>query len=295
MGQMNIGFLNMMADAALQATDRQFTRLLAHRKDVNLHPFSFPEIPRTDKAATYIDNNYKCEQQIRDLSPEAMIITGANVSDPRLESQCFWEPLKKTMDWALQHTRTVLCSCLASHAVMEFGFDQKRTPLPQKIWGVYDHAVMQPDHKLAAGLPGIVPVPQSRHNEVTAAQFGEAGMDVIIADPWAGVHLAANRDNSLVFMQGHPEYDGVSLLKEYKREVALFAAGLRSGYPALPRAILAGGGVVRLEEYARAVRDAAGLGRQVPDFPEEEVAGFLHENWHPAAGVVFDNWLGVLG
>jgi len=284
----------MMADAAVKATDRQFEGLLASGADINLHPFTFPEIPRNKMVATYIRENYRTESQIKNLCPDALIITGANVSNPRLETQPFWQPLQEIIAWSQKNIRSTLCSCLASHAVLQFQYQQRRHALPEKIWGVYDHKVQMPDHFLAAGLPPVVPVPQSRHNEVSARQFREAGLDVIIAGDVAGVHLAASSDNRLVMMQGHPEYDGISLLKEYKREVMYFAEGKRNVFPPLPRNILNAKGAALLEIHGRMVMDATTEGSPAPAFPESEAQRHLHENWHPAAARVFSNWLDSL-
>ncbi len=291
---MNIALLNMMSDAALKATDRQFSRLLLGKGNIRLHRFTFPEIPRNQKATAYITENYQSEDQIRALHPDAIIITGANASDPRLEIQPFWKPLQKTMAWAHGHTRSTLCSCLSSHAVMQFRFHQRRGALASKIWGVFEHQVVNPDHALAAGLPEAVPVPQSRFNEIAGDQFRDAGLDLIIASSSAGVHLAANQDSSLVLMQGHPEYDAVSLLKEYKREVELFVQGRRQDYPPLPVGILDPVGVAVLEDHRSVVKEALGASMAPPEFPEAQVEPFLTRQWHSAAKQVFANWLATL-
>jgi len=288
---LKIALLNMMPDAALKATDKQFTRLLP---GVELSCFTYPEIPRGEKAAAYISENYQTEDQIKAWKPDAMVITGANVSDPDLENLPFWSQLISTMDWAQKNVRSTLCSCLASHAVMQFRFHKKRRPLNNKIWGVYDHRTIMPEHPLAADLTGLVPVPQSRFNEVTAGQFQDAKLDVIIIHTHARVHLAANHDNSLVLMQGHPEYDGVSLLKEYKREVALFAAGDREDFPPLPDNIMDDAGVELMRAHGKLVVEAVEAGQAVPEFPESEAEGHLHESWKSSAQKVFANWLQLL-
>lgn len=278
---LDIALLNMMPDAALQATDRQFTRLLAARPDAVLHPFTYPEIARAPEAAAYLEGRYRPEEQIRALAPAALIITGANISDPRLERQVFWEPLQATLAWSLAHTRSTLCSCLASHAVLQFRYGQRRSALPQKLWGVFTHQVRRPDHPLVRGLPARVPVPQSRFNQVTEAQFARAGLQVLIASNSAGVHLAVGEEGRLILMQGHPEYDDVSLLKEYKREVRRHARGLRDDFPPLPHGMLDAAGEALLREKGKA-------------FTEEQVKAHLHENWRPAAEQVFAEWLASL-
>ena len=281
----------MMPDAALKATDKQFARLLP---GTDLSSFTFPEIQRGQEATAYISENYKSEDQIKSWQPDAMVITGANVSDPDLETQVFWNPLQSTMQWAHDNTRSTLCSCLASHAVMQFRYHKKRRPLKQKLWGVYDHRIIMPEHPLVADLPALVPVPQSRFNEVTAGQFQDAKLDVIIIHTHARVHLAANADSSLVLMQGHPEYDSVSLLKEFKREVGLFAEGLRDDFPPFPDNILHGAGVELLAMHANAVAEAVAAKTVVPEFPESEAAQHVHQDWRPAAEQVYANWLKIL-
>ncbi len=291
---MKIALLNMMPDAALKATDRQYQRLLRGHKDTTLHVFTFQEIVRNIEAQSYIEQNYQSESEVLALKPKAIIITGANVSNPNLETQSFWRPLQKTMAWAEQKNCPVLCSCLASHAVMQFRFGLKRSPLPDKIWGVFQHRVIDKMNALVAGLPEAVLVPQSRFNEISAHQFQAAGLDVLIADHTVGVHLVASKDNRLVFMQGHPEYDDVSLLKEYKREVRLFFEGARPEYPLLPQGFLKAEGGMLLEKYKQALAVALNgenTERTLLEFPEATVRPFLENNWQKSARTVFDNWV----
>lgn len=78
-------------------------------------------------------------------------------------------------------------------------------------------------------------VPHSRFNEIGRDQFEAAGLQVLVEGDVAGVHLGRSEDLfRFVYFQGHPEYDTISLLKEYKREVKLYAQGLRADYPPFP-------------------------------------------------------------
>jgi homoserine O-succinyltransferase/O-acetyltransferase len=82
-------------------------------------------------------------------------------------------------------------------------------------------------------------VPHSRFNEIGRDQFEAAGLHVLVDSPEAGVHLAVSRDRfRFVFFQGHPEYDTISLLKEYKREVMLFHQRRRETIRHFPRIII---------------------------------------------------------
>ena len=72
---------------------------------------------------------------------------------------------------------------------------------------------------IAAGLSGSVCM--------GTGQFCTSpGLAVLVESAEGGVHMAVSPDRfHTVYLQGHPEYDRNSLLKEYKREVGRFLAG----------------------------------------------------------------------
>ena len=60
--ELHIGLLNMMPDSALEATERQFFRLIGHSNQVAqfyIHPFSIKSIKRGDVATKHIQKHYK--------------------------------------------------------------------------------------------------------------------------------------------------------------------------------------------------------------------------------------------
>jgi homoserine O-succinyltransferase len=107
------------------------------------------------------------------------------------------------------------------------------------------------------------------------------------------VHLAVSADGfRIVFFQGHPEYDTVSLLKEYKREVTRYARGEREDYPPLLDNYFTLKSRAILEEHRERVVAARRRGVPVPDFPESLIAANLDNTWHDTAEAVVDNWVG---
>ena len=290
---LRVGLLNMMADGALRATDRQFSRLLGCGSDpqvADLRIFTLPEIVRTASAQSYIAENYRPFGEIRQQGLDALIITGVNLSDPRLETQAFWHPLVEVMDWAQAQVGSVLCSCLATHAVMQFRYGQLRRPLGIKLWGIFAQEVCPVDHPLTRGLPSRVAVPHSRHNDLAPDQFARAGLRPLISGGGAGVHLAADPESRLVVLQGHPEYDTISLLKEFKREVAFFHDGLRPDFPPFPEGLLAPEGQGALTEWRLAVQKAQRDSSPVPEFPEHLFTPHLINHWAEPAARMFANW-----
>jgi homoserine O-succinyltransferase/O-acetyltransferase len=294
--ELHIGLLNMMPDAALAATERQFFRLVGESNQIAqfyMHPFTLETLPRGPEAIGHIARYYETFAEIKAAGLDALIITGANVTEPDLSLEPFWRPLIEVIDWAYAHVTSTLCSCLATHAVLQFRYGQKRRRLAAKRWGVYSHHVTDRRHPLVRGVNTRFDVPHSRYNEVSREQFEAAGLRVLVQNEAAGVHLAVSEDGfRLVFFQAHPEYDTISLLKEYKREVYRFAGGERDDYPPFPEHYFTPMIQALLEEYADRVRAAKDNGEPLPDMPESLITPYLDNTWHDTGEAVINNWIG---
>lgn len=294
--ELHIGLLNMMPDAALAATERQFFRLVGESNQIAqfyMHPFTLKELERGPEAAAHVERYYDTFENLQREGLDALIITGANVIGMELAEQPFWEPLIEVIDWACENVTSTLCSCLATHAVMQFRYQQKRMHLGFKRWGVFPHRVLDRKHPLVTGVNTRFDVPHSRFNDISRAQFEKAGLHVLVESDPAGVHLAVSEDGfRIVFFQGHPEYDTISLLKEYKRELMRFTVGQREDYPPFPDQYFSLRIQAILDEYQERVRTELALGRPLPEFPETLIAPHLDNTWHDTAEAVINNWIG---
>ncbi len=292
--ELHVGLLNMMPDAALAATERQFFRLIGQSNQIAqfyVHPFTFKELGRGPEAEAYVARYYESFDAIKDQGLDALIITGAKPPRADLSLEPFWKPLIKVIDWACQKVTSTLCSCLASHAVLQFRYEQKRRPLGFKRWGVYSHRVVDRRHPLVADVNTRFDVPHSRYYDVSRAQFEAAGLHILVESEIAGVHLAVSGDRfRLVFNQGHPEYDTVSLLKEYKREVARFVNGERPDYPPFVENYFSAQAGAILDEHKERVSAARAGGAAIPELPEALIR--LDNTWHDTAEAVINNWIG---
>lgn len=289
--ELHVGLLNIMPDKALAATERQFFRLIGESSQVAqiyVHPFSLPELERSDEAKTYISQHYETFDQIKDQGLDALIITGANITDPDLTKAPFWEPLQEVIDWAWDSVASTLCSCLATHAVLQFRHGQKRRHLGEKLWGVYPHRTIDRNHPLVQGMNTIFDVPHSRFNDISREQFEKAGMRVLVASEHAGVHMAVSADGfRLICLQGHPEYDTISLLKEYQREVARYGSKELSTYPPFPQNYFGRMHAAPLEELQKQMIQ----GKTAP-FPASINQDTLENTWRDSARAIIGNWIG---
>lgn len=296
--ELHIGFLNMMPDAALAATEQQFIRMVGNANPIAqffVYPFSLPELNRDAEAKAHIAQHYFDFDQLKEQGLDALIITGANVANPSLDQEAFWDPLMKIAHWAEDNVASVLCSCLATHALLKhhYGIDRRR--LPRKQWGIYNHKVKVPNHPLVRDVNTRFDAPHSRYNEITEEQLEAAGLAVLATSDHAGVHLAVSPDMfRVVYFQGHPEYDAVSLLKEYKREVLRYFKGERDDGPRYPENYLPPEAEEITRRYFAEAHKALKGGLELPDFPEAELAALVDNTWGDTGKAIVNNWLGLV-
>jgi len=296
--ELHIGFLNMMPDAAIAATERQFIRLVGSSNPIAqfyVYPFALPGQQRGEKAQEHIRQHYFNFAELAETGLDALIITGANVIKPSLDQEPFWKPLIEVVNWAKDNVGSVFCSCLATHALVKHYHGVDRRHLAQKQWGVYSHKVTRPDHPLLRDVNTRFDAPHSRYNDVSREQLERAGLTVLAESPDVGVHLAVSPDGfRAVYFQGHPEYAAISLLKECKREVYRYLHGERDKEPRIPENYLAPEGKEILAAHIEQVIAARKRGDTALEFPEAELVPHVDNTWGDTGKAIVNNWLGLV-
>ena len=296
--ELHIGFLNMMPDTALEATERQFIRLVGNCNRIAqfyVYPFSLPGLPRSAKTLEYIERYYCKFEDLKEQGLDALIITGANISNPDLEREPFWEPLMQVVRWAENNVASVLCSCLATHALLRYFYGIERQALPGKRWGVYSHRISCPQHPLLRDINTRFDVPHSRYNEISRQQLENAGLTVLVESEQGGVHMAVSPDQfRMIYFQGHPEYDRNSLLKEYKRELLRYLAGEFDSPPPFPENYFPAVARRIIETFLVEAKSAKAVGGPLPVLPEDKIEAMLDNTWGDTAKAMVNNWLGLV-
>ena len=296
--ELHIGFLNMMPDAALAATENQFIRLVGNCNQIAqfyVYPFTLPGLYREKKAAEHIKQHYFDFEELQKQGLDALIVSGANVQQPFLIDEPFWEPLTKVMEWSLENVASTLCSCLATHAIVKQLYDIDRIPLKEKKWGVYSHQTIEKEHPLMRNINTRFDAPHSRYNEISKQQFEEAGLIVLAESEEAGAHIAVSRDQfRVVYFQGHPEYDVNSLLKEYKREVIRYMEDEINEPPPFPEHYFDYGAKHIIDTYINTIKDCKYEKKDLPVFPEDGLNECIDNTWGDTGKAIFNNWLGLV-
>ena len=147
------------------------------------------------------------------------------------------------------------------------------------------------DDWLTEDVPSPLKISHSRLNELRAGDLAARGYQLLTHSPEAGVDIFAKQLRShFIFFQGHPEYDALSLQREYLRDISRFLAGERDTYPALPAGYFDTETEDRLASFqkrARVERKASAERRASGPHTSDGYRGGT------AATVIFRNWLGI--
>jgi homoserine O-succinyltransferase len=292
--ELTIGLINNMPDPALKATERQFMRLLqaaAGESRIRFHCFSLPSVARSPQAQWHVESEYAELTDLKRRKFDGLIVTGAEPVAPNLDQEPFWRDLTDIIDWARTNTRSTIWSCLAAHAAVLHLDRIKRRPLPIKCSGVFDCRTVTGD-PLTRAAPAPMKVSHSRLNEVAESDLAANGYQVLTRSDQAGVDIFVRQYASrFVFFQGHPEYDALSLQREYLRDVGRYLSRERESYPAAPASYFDAATEERLARFERRARKQRhpALAGELPTLSlrTDIAAG-------SAAAAIFRNWLAYL-
>jgi homoserine O-succinyltransferase len=293
--------VNNMPDGAFEATERQYLDLLdAGSGDgvVEVTLTTLAGVPRGERAAARIADRYVPVGALWSDPPDLLIVTGSNPLAPRIEEEPYWAELTGLLSWGRDRVPSMLLSCLSAHAALSVFDGITRTRLPAKCTGVFPQQV-DGAHPLAAGLSPSVVLPHSRINAVAPEVVAAAGYRAALGSEavgWSVVTKESGR-SQMVLVQGHPEYDPSSLLREYHRDLRRYVLGERDELPCLPLHCTAPEDWEWIEELHRRVatggeRDPALL----EAFPFDELGERAGWPWRDVAVRLYTNWMaGVEG
>jgi homoserine O-succinyltransferase len=285
---LRIGLVNNMPDAALCATERQFGELLraaAGETEIELVLIALPGVARGDKALAQMSGRYEDAAGLADAGLDGLIVTGAEPRAARLDDEPYWPALAAVADWTRAAALPTLWSCLAAHAAVLHFDAVERRPLPAKLSGVFASAPASAD-PLVAGGPFRFVTPHSRLNGLDEGDLVRGGYEILTRSADAGVDAFARRDGALaLFLQGHPEYDADSLMREYARDVGRFRRGERPAHPPTPANYFDAETEARLAQLAECDHAA------MADYEAALAAAAPERAWRGSAIRLYRRWL----
>lgn len=215
---LTVGLLNLMP--LKEDTELQILRSLSNtplQVDVVFVTVSSHESKNT--STSHINKFYVPFSDIKERRFDGFIITGAPVEQMPFEDVDYWEELKEIMEWTKTHVTSTVHLCWGAQAGLYYHYGINKVQLPAKVFGVYEHRVMNRKTPLVRGFDDVFLAPHSRHTTVPTEWIrAEEKLTILAESDEAGVFLAMAGEGKEIYVMGHPEYDRVTLHNEYMRD-----------------------------------------------------------------------------
>ena len=165
-------------------------------------------------------NFYRTFEDYRNNTYDGMIITGAPVENMPFEEVNYWEELCDIMEWSKTHVTSTFHICWGAQAALYYHYGIDKHPLPEKMFGIFEHKVLNPRSKLVRGFDDTFYAPHSRHTGVDRELIAQnENLSILAESEEAGVYIVATKGGKQFFVTGHSEYDPLTLAEEYFRDV----------------------------------------------------------------------------
>ena len=173
----------------------------------------------THTSIRHLNQFYQTFDEIKNECYDGLIITGAPVELMEYEEVDYWREICELMEWSKKHVTSTLHLCWGAQAGLYYHYGIPKYTLDKKKFGVFRHHVMNRKIPLVRGFDDYFYAPHSRHTEVRKEDIlKHEDLTILAESEEAGVSLVINQDGSQIFVMGHPEYDRLTLDKEYKRD-----------------------------------------------------------------------------
>ncbi len=171
-------------------------------------------------SASHINKFYVTFEEICRKKYDGMIINGAPVEMLDYEEVTYWDELSKIMEWTKEHVTSTLHICWGAQAGLYYHYGIPKYLRDKKLSGIYEHRVLHHKVPLTRSMDDYIMAPHSRYTEVRREDVEKHSNLQILADSQeAGLFLIMSRDGRQIFVQGHPEYDRMTLNSEYHRDL----------------------------------------------------------------------------
>lgn len=179
---------------------------------------------------SHLDQFYLTLDDVINRRFDGLIITGAPVELMKFEEVTYWDELSKIMEWSKTQVTSTLHICWGAQAGLYYHYGIQKRELEYKMFGIFEHKVLNRRVPFVRGFDDVFYAPHSRYTTVAKEDIVQCKQLTILAESEeAGVFIVIAEDGKQIFVMGHPEYDRVSLDREYKRDIE---KGLKISLPA---------------------------------------------------------------
>lgn len=215
---LQICILNLMP--VKQDTELQLLRALSNTPlQVDVTFMKMNSHRSLNTSMNHLNKFYNTFDDLKEGKYDGLIITGAPVEQIAFDEVDYWNELCEIMEWSKKNVTSTLHICWGAQAGLYYHFGLNKELLPEKLFGVYEHKVMNRKIPLVRGFDDYFLIPHSRHTTVSSDAIHICKELTVLAESEeAGVTLCMAGEGKQIYVMGHPEYDRMTLHNEYVRD-----------------------------------------------------------------------------
>ncbi len=216
---LKIAVLNLMPTKI--TTETQLIRLLSNSSlQIEFTLLQTATHRAKHTSAEHMEAFYKNYNDVKHENFDGLIITGAPVENLNFCDVDYWNELCGIMEWSKTHVFSTLHICWAAQAGLYYHYGVPKYALDKKMFGVFEHYAMHPNHPIVRGFDELFFAPHSRHTEIREDDIAKVSdLELIAKSDTAGPYIIAAKNSRMLFVTGHSEYDHDTLANEYFRDV----------------------------------------------------------------------------
>lgn len=202
-------------------TETQLSRLLGNSPlQVDLTLIHTKSHQSKNTSAEHLFTFYQTFDDVKHLTFDGMIITGAPVENMPFEQVEYWKEICDIMEWTKTHVHSTFHICWGAQAGLYYHYGIGKQPLDKKLFGIFEHTADYKKSILLRGFDDKFMVPHSRHTTVDRADIEAVPeLKILSSSKDAGVYIVSSEGGKQFFITGHSEYDAETLKNEYVRDV----------------------------------------------------------------------------
>ncbi|MCI9139175.1 MAG: homoserine O-succinyltransferase [Lachnospiraceae bacterium] len=213
-----ICILNLMP--LKEDTELQLLRSMSNTPlQVNITFLHMSSHVSNNTSTNHLNQFYTNFSQVKHLKFDGIVITGAPIEQLEFTEVDYWKELCEIMEWTKSNVTSSFHLCWGAQAALYYHYGLEKRMLSKKLSGVFEHKVLNRKIPLVRGFDDVFKAPHSRHTEILAQDIRNCKDLTILAESEeAGIFLAMAQEGKQIFVMGHPEYDRITLHKEYIRD-----------------------------------------------------------------------------
>ena len=202
-------------------TETQLMRLLGNSPlQVEVELMQMQSHKSKNTSEEHLTKFYKTFDEVRLEKFDGMIITGAPVEQMPFEEVDYWEELCEVFEWAKKNVYSTMFICWGAQAGLYYRYGIEKYELPKKLFGIYNHMILNPKHPLMRGFDDFFLVPHSRYTGIRPGDVEAVPeLEILATSRKAGAAIICSKNGREFYLLGHCEYDYDTLAREYYRDV----------------------------------------------------------------------------